>query len=67
MKGYEEKLELILSFYKIYQKMKKMFGNDFLVHAEMLFSKDKNDELDDHTSVWGGAGPDCIIGRLVAA
>jgi hypothetical protein len=25
------------------------------------------DSDDDHTSVWGGAGPDCIIERLEAA
>ena len=28
---------------------------------------DDADEYDDHTSVWGGAGPDCITGRLVTA
>lgn len=27
----------------------------------------ERDEDDDHTSVWGGAGPDCIIGRLETA
>jgi len=25
------------------------------------------DGIDDHTSVWGGAGPDCMAGRLVSA
>jgi len=28
---------------------------------------DDDDDIDDHTSVWGGAGPDCIIERLEAA
>lgn len=27
----------------------------------------ERDEDDDHTSVWGGAGPDCILGRLATA
>jgi hypothetical protein len=27
----------------------------------------ERDEDDDHTSVWGGAGPDCIVKRLVTA
>jgi hypothetical protein len=26
-----------------------------------------SDDYDDHTSVWGGAGPDCSIGRREAA
>jgi hypothetical protein len=26
-----------------------------------------SDEIDDHTSVWGGAGPDCITVRREAA
>ena len=26
-----------------------------------------SDTIDDHTSVWGGAGPDCIPRRLEAA
>jgi len=26
-----------------------------------------SDGIDDHTSVWGGAGPDCISGRLATA
>jgi len=29
--------------------------------------RDFEDDVDDHTSVWGGAGPDCINGRLEAA
>jgi hypothetical protein len=37
---------------------------DRLVELELTF---KRDEDDDHTSVWGGAGPDCITGRLEAA
>jgi len=27
----------------------------------------QSDEIDDHTSVWGGAGPDCMFGRFEAA
>lgn len=28
---------------------------------------DRSDDIDDHNSAWGGAGPDCMIGRLETA
>ena len=31
------------------------------------FDKDDDADIGDHNSVWGGAGPDCILGRLEAA
>ena len=50
----------------------------FQVHDELLLvasnesqlivsNSDDRDNDDDHTSVWSGAGPDCITGRLEAA
>ena len=48
--------------------------SDFVCLGEdmNLIDMEKNnrcvdDDDDDHTSVWGGAGPDCINGRLEAA
>ena len=34
---------------------------------EVEYKSDDSDDDDDHTSEWGGAGPDCIIGRREAA
>jgi hypothetical protein len=33
----------------------------------IYYGSDDNDSCDDHTSLWGGAGPDCIVGRLETA
>ena len=41
--------------------------NDFKKLKISIFNPHGDDDVDDHTSVWGGAGPDCINGRLEAA
>ena len=41
--------------------------NDFKKLKISGFNPHGDDDIDDHTSVWGGAGPDCISVRLEAA
>jgi hypothetical protein len=52
------------------KKLYKKIGRDKFILAAARCWREKEMiawELDDHTSVWGGAGPDCPIGRLEAA
>jgi hypothetical protein len=42
-------------------------GNEIQEDEKMSYINTEADTYDDHTSVWGGAGPDCPSGRREAA
>jgi len=54
-----EKLKLLLAFAKLIQ------NKELQSYIESIL---KDMQIDSHsTDLWGGAGPDCITGRLEAA
>lgn len=61
-KDNHQRLSVLTKYYKLTKAIENLFGPDAIQAMS-----DINDELDDHTSVWGGAGPDCINMRLATA
>lgn len=65
----KDKFELLLEYYKLCDEIENLCGPRVLeaVKEIIKLSEKISVSIDDHTSVWGGAGPDCMRGRLAAA